>query len=94
MQYGFFEWDDEKAEQNAREHHVTFFEATDVFYDPARIEFYDEEHSEEEGRYAGIGFSRKGRLLFVVFTPRVERIRIISARTAEREEEKRYEQGS
>ena len=79
MQYGFFEWDDEKAEQNAREHHVTF---------------YDAEHSEEEGRYAGIGFSRKGRLLFVVFTPRGQRIRIISARTAEREEEKRYEQGS
>jgi uncharacterized DUF497 family protein len=93
MQDAFWEWDDEKAEGNARDHDVTFVEAQTVFRDPARVEFYDEEHSEDEGRHAVIGFSRKGRLLFVVFTLRAERIRLISARTAEKDEEKRYEQG-
>lgn len=73
---------------------MTFEEATDVFYDPARVEYFDDGHSEGEGRYGVIGFSRKGRLLIVSFTPRGHRLRIISARTTERDEDKHYEQGS
>ena len=94
MQDAFFEWDDDKAASNLAEHDVSFEEARAVFGDSARVEFYDEEHSEDEGRFAVIGFSSKGRLLFVVFTPRGESIRMISARIAERDEEERYEQGS
>ena len=95
MQDAFWEWDDDKAERNAAEHDgVTFMEAQSVFQDPERVELYDEEHSEEEGRFAAIGFSSKGRLLLVVFTPRGERTRLIGARTTERDEEKIYEQGS
>jgi hypothetical protein len=95
MQDAFWEWDDDKTEQNEREHDgVTFTEAQTVFQDPARVELYDEDHSEEEGRFAVIGFSTKGRLLVVIFTPRGERTRLISARIAERDEEEIYEQGS
>lgn len=67
---------------------MTFEEATDVFYDAARVEYFDDGHSEDEGRYGVIGFSLKGRLLIVSFTPRGERLRIISARKAERDEER------
>ena len=89
----FFEWDDDKAESNAKEHEgVTFEEARSIFSDLVRVEFYDEEHSEEEGRYAAIGFSSRARLLFVVYTPRGDRIRIISARTARADEARIYEQ--
>ena len=95
MQDAFWEWDDDKAETNAANHDgVTFTEAQSVFQDPERVELYDEEHSEEEGRFATIGFSSKGRLLLVVFTLRGERTRLVSARTTERDEEKIYEQGS
>jgi hypothetical protein len=38
--------------------------------------------------------SMKGRLLFVVFTARGQRTHLISARTAEKDEEEIYEQGS
>src|SRR6266581_6893087 len=62
MQDAFWEWEDDKAEQNEREHGVTFREAQTVFQDPARVEFYDETHSEDEGRFAVIGFSNKGRM--------------------------------
>lgn len=95
MRGDFFEWDDDKAEENARTHDgVTFEEARGAFEDPRGTEFYDEGHSEEEGRYVRIGFSRKGRLLFVVFTVRDERTRIIGARVAERDEETIYEQNT
>lgn len=95
MQDAFFEWDDEKATGNERHHDgVTFAEAITVFRDASRVELYDEEHSEDEGRFAVIGFSTKGRLLIVIFTPRGQRTRIISARIAEHDEEEIYEQGS
>jgi uncharacterized DUF497 family protein len=90
----YWEWDEDKAQRNQAIHGVTFQEARTVFLDPKRVEFYDEAHSEKEGRFAVIGFSLKGRLLFVVFTPRGDRIRLISARSAEQDEEDRYEQGT
>ncbi len=88
MRYGFT-WDDDKAQQNIRNHGVSFDEATDVFYDPDRVELFDEGHSEDEARYVVLGFSRKGRLLFVSFTPIGNHTtRIIHARVAERKWEK------
>ena len=51
-------------------------------------EMYDFEHSIDEDRYIAIG--KVGELLFVVFTERKEKIRIISARIASEEEQKIY----
>jgi len=90
-----FEWDEVKADTNSRIHGVSFDEATDVFYDPNRVEIFDEGHSEDEGRYVVIGFSAIGRVLFVSFKP-VENnlIRIIHARIAERKWKKFYEENN
>jgi len=88
-----FTWRDSKAARNLRKHHVSFEEATDVFYDEGRVELFDEEHSEDQGRYSIIGFSNKPRLLFVSYVPMPgDRIHIIHARVAETEHEQLYEE--
>ncbi len=89
-----FEWDDDKAEKNLRDHGVGFEEAATVFDKPNRVEGFDEGHSENEARHFVIGFSHKGRLLFVAFTARRHAIRIIHARLAEKQWRRVYEKES
>ena len=87
-----FEWDSDKAEKNISKHDVDFDEASSVFDDPMFITFLDEEHSIDEERYITIGLSNKGRLLLVAHAERSDRIRIISARKATKNEEKFYQE--
>ena len=90
-----FTWDDDKADKNFSDHDVVFDEAADAFYDPRRVELFDEGHSEDEGRYVVIGFSAKGRLLFVSFKPLDNNlIRIIHSRVAERKWRNVYEENN
>lgn len=50
-----FVWDEAKNQHNLKVHHVDFETAMLVFNDDARIEIYDESHSEDEDRYDVIG---------------------------------------
>ena len=85
------EWDDEKAVSNLEKHGVSFGEATEVFYDPYALEDYDTSHSAVESRFVIIGLSSR-RLLYVVYVERTaDTIRIISARKADKSEQKFYE---
>ena len=88
-----FEWDDSKAQGNARKHGVTFDEALSAFYDKRQVAFYDPDHSDDEDREILIGHSKNGRLLLVVYTVRGETVRIISARRATRKEAEDYARG-
>lgn len=89
-----FEWDDEKAEANVINHDgVTFFEAATVFIDPLSIIVEDDEHSFDERRYLTVGLSQVRRILIVCYTERGDVIRIISAREAEPNEVRFYEEG-
>ena len=83
-----FEWDSEKARINKRKHKVSFETAANVFFDDDRIELRDEEHSDEEDRWQVIG--KVDDILFVVYTDREDRTRIISARKAEAKERRIY----
>ena len=83
-----FEWDEEKNLQNQRKHGISFETAAYVFADENYIEMYDFEHSISEDRYIAIG--RVGDVLFVVFTERKEKIRLISARLATEAERRLY----
>lgn len=83
-----FEWDEEKAKINFKKHRIPFETAAKVFLDENRIEIYDEAHSIEEDRYITIGLA--GEVLFVVYTQRQSRIRLISARLATARERKVY----
>ncbi len=86
------EWDPAKARTNLKKHGVSFQEASSVFDDLLFITFLDMEHSLDEERYITLGLSQRNRLLLVAHTDREEAIRIISARTATRNERKFYEE--
>jgi len=88
----FIEWDDEKARQNARKHHVPFEEAATVFSDPLSLTIDDPLHSSQENRFITVGRSNRGTLLVVAHTERGDTIRIISARRATRSERNNYEE--
>lgn len=83
-----FEWDEEKAQLNLRKHGIPFETAAKVFLDENRIEIYDEVHSIDEERYITIGLADE--VLFVVYTERSPKIRLISARLATARERKVY----
>ena len=87
-----FEWDPAKAQENSRNHGVTFEEAATVFGDPLARIFDDPEHSADEPREIIVGYSQRQRLLLVSFTERSPKIRIISARPATRRERQSHEQ--
>lgn len=89
MQDEFFEWDDAKAARNWRDHAVSFEMARGAFSDGFALEWRDDRQSANELRYGLLGIV-EGRLLFVAYTLRSERIRIISARKAEPHERRRY----
>jgi len=88
-----FEWDEDKAQANAREHGVTFDEAATVLLDPLASTIPDPDHSLGEERYLTIGLSTQGRLLVVSYTERQGRFRLISCRLPTREERRTYEEG-
>lgn len=85
-----FEWDDDKNAYNKEKHDGISFEfAVRVFLDEKRIEKYDAKHSTDaEDRWNVIGMVED--ILFVVYTERGSRTRIISARKATTEEINEY----
>ncbi len=87
-----FEWDDDKAIANERNHGVTFDEAATVFGDPDALTIFDAYHSTAEERFITIGFSNRSRVVVVVYTEREPNLRLISARRATPRERQQYEQ--
>lgn len=88
-----FEWDNAKAELNVNDHGVSFDEAASAFADLLSRTIYDPDHSETEHRFLLLGMSPLQRLLVITHTERGDKIRIISARIAERRERAQYETG-
>lgn len=87
-----FEWDASKAKANLAKHGVSLEEAATAFADPLARIHDDPDHSGTEGREILIGQSAARRLLLVCFTERAGAVRIISARTTDRDERRRYEE--
>jgi hypothetical protein len=87
-----FEWDDQKARLNLKNHGINFEDGKTVFSDPLAYIFDDEWHSVGEKREIIIGHDRDNRLLLVCFTERANKIRIISARLATKKERQDYEE--
>jgi uncharacterized DUF497 family protein len=55
-----FEWDEGKADSNARKHGVTFEMASTVFHDPNLLTVADLAHSDTEDRWFSVGCARNG----------------------------------
>jgi uncharacterized protein len=86
-----FEWDDEKNQANIRNHEIDFADVSAMFNEDMLIEI-DNRLDYGEDRWVGIGFLGLG-VAVVVWTERQgDIIRIISARRANRHEQKRLEQ--
>lgn len=85
-----FEWDKGNIGKN-KKHGVSDKESEEVFFDNLKIIFKDELHSHKEIRFILIGRTKKGRLLYIVYTKRDKKFRIISARDINRKEVSLYE---
>ena len=87
-----FHWDEQKNKINQQKHGITFAEAESVFFDDYAIQFWDEDHSQEEERFLLLGISSKMRILIVVHCFREEDsiIIIISSRKATKNESQEY----
>ncbi len=86
-----FEWDENKEAINIEKHNIDFSTAALVFNDENRIEKYDFKHSIFEDRYITIGnICGTTVIVSVVYSPRMDAIRIISARIANTREEEEY----
>ena len=86
-----FEWDLNKAEINLKKHGIAFEYATTIFDDYLSRTIRDPEHSYDEERFVTMGESSSSELLVVCHCDREERVRIISARRAERYERRNHQ---
>lgn len=82
------EWNNAKAAANLAKHGIDFIDAKNVFLDANRLEREDP-RPYAETRIQVIGLVNDV-VLFVVYTAREGRYRIISARRASRDERRRY----
>lgn len=85
-----FEWDKGNVGKN-KKHKIDDLEAEEVFFDEKKKSYKDIIHSGTEERYILIGKTKKNRLLYLVFTVRQGRVRIISARNVNKKEVYLYE---
>jgi hypothetical protein len=85
-----FDWDQGNIEKNWERHKVSFIECEEVFFNRPLVVVEDTSHSTSEGRYYALGRPNDDRYLFVVFTIRNNKIRVISARDMNRKERRVY----
>jgi uncharacterized protein len=84
-----YQWSSTKARSNREKHGIDLADAVGVFEDPLALTLKDEVRAGEQ-RFVTLGTDFLGRLLVVVYTYRLEDIRLISARRATRTERSTY----
>jgi hypothetical protein len=96
MTFFDFEWDSKKARANFKKHGVSFPLASSVFRDPFAVTIFDDEHSADEDRWVTLGRAQNEQILVVIHACEQVgtelHIRIISARRADPEEVRDYEE--
>ena len=86
-----FEWDGGNWRKSEVKHGVSIVEAEEVLLADPLCQV-DARHSDSEQRYVALGQTGDGRRLFVSFTIRKNRVRIISARPMSRRERSFHDQ--
>jgi uncharacterized DUF497 family protein len=89
-----FEWDEWNRHKSLKKHRVAYEEAEEAFFDERRVVVKDAKHSEKEDRYILLGKTKTGRLLYIVFTVRKKKVRVISARSINKREAGIYEKAT
>jgi uncharacterized DUF497 family protein len=87
-----FEWDEGNTQKSVEEHGVSNIESEEIFFNQPLIIVEDVKHSQLEIRFHALGITNSGRLLFITFTIRRGKIRVISARDMHKKEKTIYEQ--
>lgn len=85
-----FEWDKWNIDKNYKKHGVDPKEAEEIFVSEELFVLPDIKHSQKEKRNIALGKTQEGKGLFVVFTLRGNKIRVISARRMHEKEVKKY----
>lgn len=85
-----FDWDKGNIEKNWEKHRVSYLECEEVFFNQPLVVQEDEVHSKSKNRYYALGKTNDDRHLFIVFTIRNRKIRVISARDMNRKERRSY----
>jgi uncharacterized DUF497 family protein len=86
-----FEWDEGNVDRSYEKHGILPKEAEEVFISEELYVLPDKKHSITEKRHIALGKTQEGKNLFVVFTLKDKKIRIISARRMHRKEVLKYE---
>ncbi len=87
-----FDWDDGNAPKVRTRHHVEPGECEQVFFGEPLLVSIDLKHSQAEPRWRALGATLGGRALYLVFTLRGPKIRVLAARNMNRKERRAYEQ--
>ncbi len=85
-----FDWDRGNIEKNWKSHRVSYLECEEVFLNQPLVVQEDDVHSGAENRYFALGKTNDDRHLFIVFTIRNKKARVISARDMNRKERRGY----
>src|SRR3989344_8040115 len=86
-----FEWDNGNLE-HIKKHSVNFRECEGVFLNKPLIINEDKTHSQAEERFRVYGQTNKKRLMFIIFTIRDNKIRVITARNQSQKERKEFKE--
>ena len=87
-----FDWDKNNHEKNWEKHGILTSECEEVFFNLPLLLQPDPSHSQKEPRYYVLGHTIADRRLFIPFTVRENKIRVISARDMSKKERSVYEQ--
>ncbi len=85
-----FDWTGGNAEKNWSRHGVAPAEAEQVFFNTPLLWGDDTMYSGVEKRFYALGQTDEGRALYVAFTLRGRRLRVVSARNMSRKERRAY----
>jgi uncharacterized DUF497 family protein len=85
-----FEWDESNRDKNWLAHQVSVGECEEVFFNFPLLQLSDPAHSQVEVRNYVLGQTSAGRCLFIVFTIRNNKVRVISARDMSKRERALY----
>lgn len=89
-----FQWDHGNECKNSDKHNVSKEEAEQVFFNQPLLLLEDKAHSQVEMRFHALGRTDNNRKLHIVFTIRINQIRVISARSMHKKERECYEKNS
>jgi len=87
-----FDWDEGNRDKNWDQHRVSWSECEEVFFREPLLIYPDPAHSESEERFYILGRTVPDRRLFIVFTIRKNKIRVISARDMSTKERRMYDE--